>query len=49
MMKQSNKPRNGNKQEESTLTKEDFLKVLKKVSRRLPKPSRGKGKKGTLG
>lgn len=33
--------------EESVLTKDDFLKALKKASKKLPKPSREKEKKET--
>ena len=51
-MKKSQPPKahEGQEQkEQEVLTKEDFLKTLKKVTRRVPKASRGTGKKRTSG
>jgi hypothetical protein len=48
MKNKKQKPTKNTKTEEAVLTKNDFLKTLKKVTRPLkPKASRGKGKKGT--
>lgn len=49
-MKSPKKTKKTTPKEEAVLTKDDFLKALKKVTRPVsPKVSRGKGKKKTSG